>query len=85
MTNHWSVPSGLDRAAIARSEADVDASWAAAVVLEVDSDGNVAARDGRPLPVTRPGPGPPRFWTARRLAGETWTRRTTTPSPPRSR
>ena len=55
MTNHWSVPSGLDRAAIARSEADVHASWATAVVLEVDSDGNVAARNGRPLPLTQPG------------------------------
>ena len=42
MTNHWSVPSGLDRAAIARSEADVDASWAAAVVLEVSSPGGFA-------------------------------------------
>ena len=45
MTNHWSVPSGLDRAAIARSEA---ATCNGGLPLPY-------TRDGRPLPVTRPG------------------------------
>ena len=84
MTNHWSVPSGLDRAPVTRTDADLDASWVAAVVVEVDSEGNVSARDGRPLQVARPGGRQPddillgwfegRPWFARpvtRLEGET--------------
>ena len=49
--NHWSVPSGLDRAPGLRVAGELDATWRAAVVLEVDAQGNVASLGGRPRPL----------------------------------
>lgn len=53
--NHWSAPSRLDRAPGLRGAGEIDASWRAAVVLEVDAEGNLASLEGRPRPLESAG------------------------------
>ena len=68
----WNGPSGLDRLPAARSEGEADAAWRDALVVEVDRDGGIAAREGAPLVVPASGKRLPTDILLGRVAGRPW-------------
>lgn len=77
--SHWNQPSALDRVPLARSEEQLDLAWRHGVVLRVDGDGRIAARDASPVTENTRGPRRPddihlgvfegRAWFVRPVAG----------------
>ncbi|MBK7820345.1 MAG: NAD(+) diphosphatase [Tessaracoccus sp.] len=68
----WTGPSGLDRLATARSDAEADAAWREALVVEIDGDGGIAAADGAPRVVPASGERLPTDILLGRVAGRPW-------------
>ncbi len=68
----WTGPSGLDRLATARSDAEADAAWREALIVEIDGDGGIAAAEGAPLVVPASGERRATDILLGRVAGRPW-------------